>query len=152
MRGDERPASAQVTTWEQLNQAIAMAEGLLDRAERTATQCRILRAAEVGITALAIFTVTGWIGLSRFIGGTRLTIVSVIGVLIGIFVATTIFLLVEVPLRKRLARDSRAIVEIVGLVQELKHLVAGYEEWSELQSDLFDLRVSRFPIGPGGIR
>lgn len=152
MLSDERPSSTRVTSSRQLDHVLDVMESLLERAERATTRCRVLRATEVSVVALAVFVLTGWVGLSHDIGGVRLAIVSVIGLLVSVFIATAIYFLVEAPLRVRLARDARAIVGVVGLVRELMPLVAQHEEWNELQMHLMSSRVSRFPIGPSGIR
>jgi hypothetical protein len=152
MPSDEHPTSRQVTTGEQLNRVLAIAEGLLDRAERTAVQCHALRVAEVGVVALAIFVLAGWVGLSQFVGEVHLTVVSIIGVLVSASVAAVIYFLLEAPLRKQLMRDAKVIVEIVGLVQELSPLVARHEEWNELLVQSFNSRVSRIPIWSGGVQ
>lgn len=152
MQSDEHPASQEMTTKIELEHALEIAEKLLYRTERTSERCRIMRSAEAGVVGLALFAITGWVGLDRYAGWERLTSVSLIGVVISFSVATVIYLVLEVPLRKRIARDARAVVEMVGLVRDLMPLVARHEKWNELQRNLFRSRLSRFPIGQVGIR
>jgi hypothetical protein len=152
MLSDEGPPSTRVTSSGQLDHVLDVTEILLERAEQAATWCRALRATEVGVVALAVFVLTGWVGLSHDIGGARLVIVSVIGLLVSVFVSAAIYFLVEAPIRVRITRDATAIVDVVGLVRELMPLVAQHEKWNELQTHLMSSRLSRFPIGPKGIR
>jgi hypothetical protein len=136
----------------QLEHALTISERLLDQAEWTSERRRTVRTTEAGIVAFALLVITGVAGLDQAAGGTRLTIVAVIVFLLGISVATMIYLVLEIPLRERAARDARVLVETVGLIRELLPLVARSEEWDELQTDLFRSRLSRFPIGPGDIK
>jgi hypothetical protein len=155
MLSKEAPLPTKLTTGKDLDEALTIAEKLLDQAERTTERCRLLYIAAVGVTALVAFALTGLVELSRFTGGVRLWAVWVIGILgaaAGLLTAFLIRVAVEAPLRKRAARDAKAAVEVVGLLRELMSLVADHERWSELQLLSFRTRVSRFPIGPGGIR
>jgi hypothetical protein len=152
MLSDERSTLPEVASGMQLDHALQIAERLLEQAERTSGRCRVLRVTEVGVVGLVLFVLTGWAGLDRFAGWVRLTTVSVIGILLGVCVAAVVYVVLEIPLRRRLARDSRAVIGISELVRELMPLVARHEKWNELRTDLFKTRLSRFPIGPKGIR
>jgi hypothetical protein len=152
MLNDELPTYAKVTTGDQLDQALVSAEMLLDRAEQTSERCRRMRIAEVGVVALAVFTLAIWAGFATSVSGVRLTIVLIISIAASLCAAGTIRFLGLVPLRKRLARDARSIVDAIGLIRELWPLVADHEKWNELQVQMFTARVSRFPVGPKGIR
>jgi hypothetical protein len=149
---DEPPTFAKVATGEQLNEALTIAETLLYRTERASERYHRMRVAQVGVVALAVFTLAGWAGFDRSVEGIRLIAALIIGVAAGVCVAGAIHFVAGVPLRKRLARDARSIVDSVGLIRELWPLVADHEKWNELQVQVFKSRVARFPVGPKGIR
>src|ERR1022692_2130588 len=135
MKSNEPSPPAKLTTGKDLDEALTLAEGLLDRAERTTERCRLLYTSAVGVVALVAFTCAGLAELSRFAEGARLWVVWITGVLgaaVGLFVATWIRLALEAPLRRQAARDARAAVQVVGLLRELMPLVADHEGWSQL--------------------
>ncbi len=155
MKSNEPSPPAKLTTGQDLDEALRIAEGLLDQAERTMERCRLLYMSAVGVVALVAFTCAGLAELSKFAGGGRLWvawITGILGAVIGLFAAIRIRMALEAPLRSRAARDAAAAVQVVGLLRELMPLIAEHEGWSQLQLLSFSSRVSRFPIGSGGIR
>jgi len=56
------------------------------------------------------------------------------------------------PLARRVARDERAMIEIIGVLRELMGVVAEEEKWSASRQQLAKTRIARFPIGPRGLR
>jgi hypothetical protein len=152
MPSDDQRLWPKAASGAELDNTLTIAERLLEQADRGSERCRVVRIVEFGVVGLAIFVITGWDGLDRLAGWPRLTAVSLIGAAIGASLAALIYLLLESPLRRRLARDTRAAVQISQLIRELLPLVAREENWNELQLDVFKSRLSRFPIDPRGIR
>jgi hypothetical protein len=152
MPSDEDPILPEITSGVQLGHALAIAERLLEQTERTSERRRIVRITETSVLGLVALVITGWVGLDQSAGWVRLISVSLVWLLLGVSLAAAIHLVLEIPLRKRSDRDARALVEVAGLVRELMPLVARHEKWNELQMDLFKARLSRFPIGPVGLR
>lgn len=151
MLSSDPPAPSEPRTGVQLEDALRIAERFLDQAERTSDRRRVVRSTEAGVVGLAIFVTTSIAALDRFTGVGRLTFVWVIGILLGVAVTVFIYFVQEIPLQKRVARDAKAAVDIVEIVRELLPIVSRHEGWSELQTEMVRSRLSRFPIGPGGI-
>lgn len=152
MPGDDQPIRPKAVTGMELDQTLTIAERLLEQVDRVSERRRVVRIVEIGVVGLTIIVITGWDGLDRLAGWPRLTAVSLIGAAVGACVALLTYVLLESPLRRRLARDTRAAVQISQLIRELLPLVAREENWKELQLDVFKSRLSRFPINPQGIR
>jgi hypothetical protein len=146
------PNSSSLTTSDDLDQALATAERLLSRAESSFERCRLARVSEVGVVLTGCFLLSGWLGLARSAGATRVTAVAIVGIGIAVIFALAIYAVVDVPLRKRAHRELKAAVDTVALVGELIPLISRYEGWNELQMQTFRTRMSRFPIGSGGVR
>ena len=59
MKSNEPSPPAKLTTGQDLDEALRIAEGLLDQAERTMERCRLLYMSAVGVVALVAFTCAG---------------------------------------------------------------------------------------------
>jgi hypothetical protein len=152
MPSDDQQLWPEAASGADLDQALTIAERLLEQADRTSEHRRVVRIVEIGVAGLTVFVITAWDGLDRLAGWPRLTAVSLIGAAIGASLAALIYLLLDNPLRRRLARDTRAAVAISQLIRGLLPMVARTEKWNELQMDVFKSRLSRFPIDPRGVR
>jgi hypothetical protein len=150
MRNNEPLAPSELNSGVQLEDALQVAERLLNQAERAAERRRAARSLEAGVFGFSVLAVAS-IAIADRLVYWRLTTIVVVGVLVGYFVAIVIRNVQEVPLRKRIDRDARAAVDIVEIARELLPIVARQEGWSDLQTELFRSRLSRFPIGPGGV-
>ena len=137
------------TSGADFDSALERAESLLQEADRARDRFRILRAAQVMLpltitVALAIAIGVSGVHLGRAVTTTLITWV------IAALLDATIYVALVLPVRRRVGRDERVMLEIVGMLRELLMSVAEDEKWSASRLRLAKARIARFPIGPSG--
>jgi hypothetical protein len=137
------------TSGADFDSALERAESLLQEADRARDRFRILCAAQVMLplaitVALAIAIGVSGVHLGRAVTTTLITWG------IAALLDATIHVALVLPVRRRVGRDERVMLEIVGMLRELLMSVAEDEKWSASRLRLAKARIARFPIGSSG--
>ena len=149
---DKRASLDKMTSGADFEDAILAAEAFMGQAEKEAERCRILLVAEGAVVGLTIAVIALCVGVSHLVSDWRLGVVSAVVLAFGLITAAAIHRLLVFPLRKRVRRDSRAVVEIVGFLREIMPMISEREGWSETQMLVARTRIARFPIGAKAFR
>lgn len=144
----------EVGTLEKVERLLEFAEELQDKCDLAEESIYRLRIIEV----LAIIFIT-------FVGGilviqptlTALMIGFRKGMLFAAIAASTIVSIWSIEnsirhIRYRRSRDQRPLYQIVEFLRETSGALAAKEQWSTLDRTQFQIRLSRFDIGPSSRR
>jgi hypothetical protein len=140
----------ELTTDEQFDDALCLVESLMLRLEQNVDRSHGLYVMEASIIAVATLVLALSVGLNHSVGSLRLGIVSAIVICSSAVIALAMHVALTRPLRRRIERDSRAILDIVSMLREIATLVPGLTPWSETRLRLVATRLSRFPITSSG--
>jgi hypothetical protein len=132
---------------------LALAEAMQEKREQTlgilrAKTNRSNQTVGVGmLVAVGLGVYFGWIrpNSSATNGAIAAFISSVVAVILAVIFGrpgdTT-------GLKQQLARDERALFDVVSILREAQASIAKEEHWSPLQQAEFRIRLARFDIGP----
>ena len=144
--------SSKATSTADFNEALTVAEQLLANVEHLHERMQLWRIAQwaTGLVPLIFFLVT--LSPGRLPSSGRLAALSA-----GIAIAIVILIVVVqrlaiATLRKRVERDGRNIVELVGALREVMPMISESGRWSPTEIRVARTRLSRFPIGTRGFR
>lgn len=145
--GFESPAKRESrTSSHDFDSALDQAELLLQGVDRTREWTRSARAAQLGLPIIVALALTITIG-THSLNATRAFLTVAICVLITAPIVGWIELAVIVPAKRRISRDERAMLDVIGMLRELLVSVAADEGWSAVRQRLTKARIARFPIG-----
>jgi hypothetical protein len=131
---------------------LAFAEQLMAKVERNNDRCRLIYALDAGVITATVSAVALGVGLSPSTGSLRLIIFAVVLACAGLALALAIHGLLAVSPRRRVERDARAAIAIVGVLREIMPLIAESDNWDETRLWMVKMRISRFPISPSKLR
>ena len=131
--------------------ALARAEVLLREVDRSRDQARRLRSLQAAIPLFVALAAAIAIGASG-----ESFVRAVVMIVVCAVIATLAMGMMQVnmvaPAVRRISRDERAMLEIIGILRELLGAVADNEQWSASRERLARTRIARFPIGPRGVK
>jgi hypothetical protein len=131
--------------------ALDQAESLLREVDRASDRARLGRGLQAGIPFILALVLTIIIG-THAVSAWRVVVTVAICALIVIPVAAWIEIGVVLPAKRRISRDERAMIDVIGMLRELQVAVASDENWSAGRQRLIKARIARFPIGSRSFR
>jgi hypothetical protein len=148
----ESPAKREArTTGDDFDSALDQAELLLQEADRTRYWTRFVRAAQLGLPIIVALALTITIGTHDLTANKAFLTVAICGLITAPIVGW-IELAIIVPAKRRISRDERAMLDIIGMLRELLVSIAADEGWSAVRQRLTKARIARFPIGSRSFR
>ena len=148
---DKSASDRESTKGDDFDLALARAEMLLEKIDRSRQHARWLRSLQGVIPLVVALALT----LTAETGGVTLLKTLTVAVICGAITILAIgWIQISVlrPIARRIGRDERAMLEIVGVLREILGSVADNEHWSAGRQWLARTRIARFPIGPKGAR
>jgi hypothetical protein len=136
---------------EDFQAALDQAEVLLGEADRGRDRIRTVRAGQAGLAAIVAVALTIAVGASRASIFAEIATAVVCAVIVILLAGWAEVALIR-PVRKRVNRDERTMLEIISLLRELLTSVADDETWSAPRQRFARARISRFPIAARGMR
>ncbi len=132
------------TTATDFERALSVAEMLLAEVERKRTRAQVVQIAMYFIVTVGVFASLALPALSGgAVPGGAIAGITLILTLLG---AAACYAALLPSLRRQIARDGRAMIELVDVLRELFPLVLEHEQWSGPQQHIIRTRIGRFPI------